>query len=443
MNGYFDDEYFDVEQVLFPSRENIPKSDLRTNYYSVRDIQSVPDYLRAVTDILSNRYIIGLDDHEITNFENAFTLPDGLKFKDMLNRGIFFRGESALYKYQMPGLFRNLGYVEHENDLIDEIEITSAEKLENRSLFDKLTIMQHYGSPTRILDITSNALIALYFAVSSDFNNDGYIYLLSAIQTEHDIKIKTPNDLEVIVKSVIGKLTFSQKELLSRCFDQYRDSDCDIREKISRIHVNDKKRDKIKNAVDKLYLLVEKEMKVTNVTIPINYMFGVNFVKPYRIDPRVEHQSSAFLIFGLEKLDGAREITEERIRKDDELQDLNDTYKRSKKEDWRIGGKTFKTLSQIKERKKEIFENSYISQIQEDVNHEVYKLGIMYSPTFGNRSGGQARLRIKSDYKRQILDELSLEGINGSMIYPDITHKIENIKNENSYIEYNDGNQKD
>lgn len=441
MNSYFDDKYLDVEQALFPSRENAPKNDTKTNYYAVRDIQSVPDYLHAITDILSNRYIIGLDDHEITNFENAFTLPDGLKFKDMLNRGIFFRGESALYKYQMPGLFRNLGYVEHENDLIDEIEITSAEKLENRSLFDKLTIMQHYGSPTRILDITSNALIALYFAVSSDFNNDGYIYLLSAIQTEHDIKIKTPNDLEVIVKSVIGKLTFSQKELLSRCFDQYRDSDCDIREKISRIHVNDKKRDKIKNAVDKLYLLVEKEMKVTNVTIPINYMFGVNFVKPYRIDPRVEHQSSAFLIFGLEKLDVAQEITEERIQKDDELQDLNNLYKRAvEDEDYAIGGTAFKSLSQIKERKKEIFENSYISQIQEYVNHQVYRLSILYSPTFGDRRSGQARLRIKSKYKRQILDELALEGINGSMIYPDITHKIENIRNENSYIEYDDGN---
>jgi FRG domain-containing protein len=38
-----------------------------------------------------------------------------------------------------------------------------------------LVVMQHYGAPTRLLDWSKSAAIAAYFAVSNEYNNDGYI----------------------------------------------------------------------------------------------------------------------------------------------------------------------------------------------------------------------------------------------------------------------------
>ena len=47
--------------------------------------------------------------------------------------------------------------------------------------FDTISIAQHHGLPTRLLDWTSSPLVALYFCVRSLAQEDGCIYTFEVL----------------------------------------------------------------------------------------------------------------------------------------------------------------------------------------------------------------------------------------------------------------------
>lgn len=429
------DEYLDVEKVDIPGKENV---EYEPKYVS-RDIQSVPDYLRVITDILSDRYFISKWNVKITNFENLFTNPDGIPLNDLLRHGIFFRGESMHHDYQLPGLFRSIELIEHEDNLVNDNITNSASELENKTMFDKLTLMQHYGSSTRILDITSNALIALYFAVSGDLNEDGFVYLISGYKGENfkdNIEIKTPDMEEVIVKSVLSRLSFKSKKLLSYLFSNSKDEYKDIKIKFEELKKQPLTFDynilEIEKTINHLYLLVEEELNVSNVTIPISYLFGYDIVQPYQIDNRVARQSSLFMIFGLQDFLSAKKELIRVLNEDTKLKKLKEK-EAEENQSVEIGGEADQIRYQIKQLEKQLFKETYERIIQGNISHQIYNLGIMYSK---GPSANVARVKIKSSYKKQILDELNMLGINGGTVYPDMTNKIKYIKQKYNYVEF-------
>jgi hypothetical protein len=94
---------------------------------------------------------------------------------------VFFRGEPAFYQsYLTPKIYRNSYNLFEEGELILDFKSTFSKYRKTCfSEIDWLSVMQHYGIPTRLLDWSRNPLVALYFSIGQNehLEEDGIIYI--------------------------------------------------------------------------------------------------------------------------------------------------------------------------------------------------------------------------------------------------------------------------
>ena len=162
-----------IDKVLYTDKVNVDKKE--DAKYIVREIQSVHDYIRAIMSVLSDYYVTKHPEYSVKHYEYLFSLNDNF-LKEILNEGVYFRGQGKDYNLIIPGIYREMNWFSNEANLqkrVEMLEPAAFSKAHNS--FERLALMQHYGLRTRILDITTNALVALFFAVADNKDDDGIV----------------------------------------------------------------------------------------------------------------------------------------------------------------------------------------------------------------------------------------------------------------------------
>lgn len=212
---------------------------------------------------------------------------------------IYFRGQDAEFWDIEPSVFRN-GMLSIEHKLMQiPLQKIPTEFKEFNTVFDIMTKYQHYGMCTRLLDLTTNPLVALYFACKchgdeSYINDDGEESLhepYRVIYFTQNYYPSLPTDLEVQVVSALARYDLTKENTVE-----------DVLAKLKRERIID---DELKTK----WLHKDGFSEFVNI-IQRNYM-----VTPTYTNERLRKQSGVFLLASLFTISSGTDIAKSVISK--------------------------------------------------------------------------------------------------------------------------------
>jgi len=198
---------------------------------------------------------------------------------------VFYRGVNQFFPNpHIPSLYYPPHeYYKNEDKILREvISIFPEEVLAQRSTVEKLCLMGHYRFPTRIMDISKNALVALFFACfankgdETSLKKDGVVYVYAV--PEEKIKFSDSDTVSVLANLCKRPNSFSIKDIMSQ----------------------DRKEFNTHQRV--LYLVYDIQEEKPQFTPLINpqHINSVVCLRPRMNNPRIIRQDGYFFLFGIE-----------------------------------------------------------------------------------------------------------------------------------------------
>lgn len=120
-----------------------------------------------------NDYLTWVKSKQIQCKVKGFTKPSSTDIR----KNLYFRGQSNKKWMITPALYRY--HFDSEYKWLKMAELRTWQETSHLSNLNKLIVFQHYGLKTRLLDVTHNPLVALYFAClpfTEKEETDGVVY---------------------------------------------------------------------------------------------------------------------------------------------------------------------------------------------------------------------------------------------------------------------------
>ena len=133
----------------------------------------------------------------------------------------FFRGHGDEGWQMLPSIYRETSLIENEDKIIkDALTYCPDDFLPSDTLFEKLVKLQHYGYSTRLLDLTANALVALYFAAWNEqhYKKDGELIILDI--PDEQIKYGDSDTVSILAAISLQPKPFDLRELKSKVAEE-------------------------------------------------------------------------------------------------------------------------------------------------------------------------------------------------------------------------------
>lgn len=232
---------------------------------------------------------ISVPPQTLTDFIEAFALYSSKS--NYLNcyrgqRDSTWQNVAGIFRPELKELLRN-----EKRAVRDLISVQPHEFASDETMLDKLVRMQHFGLPTRLLDVSLNALVALYFATDpgadTSKQSDGMVTAF-AIPPERE---KYYDSDSVSCLANLANMTFEEKAEIYPLRASLKGNISDDRN-INQFNEN--------NVIKRLHQFIRSEKPYFLPIIDPIDLFKPYYVHPKMSNRRILAQSGAFILYGID-----------------------------------------------------------------------------------------------------------------------------------------------